>query len=437
MSPIPPLPPAARPRRNGAEVAPDRRSIGFLLIFALANAGGVIGFLPLFTLLLPVKIHTIAGDEPLGLFTATVIAGAIAASVSNIVFGWLSDRSVARGGGRRRWLGGGVVATATSYAALAGAISPLAIVLAIVFFQIAVNALLAPLLAIMADEIPDSQKGVAGGLLSLANPIASAISAILVSMSALPEASRFAVLCLAIALCVTPLLLTRARPTTVSSEGRVGAAAMLDRDIVIAWGARLLVQIGGIVLSLYLLYYFESLSPAVPPLDLASRVGHLLTISFILPLPIAILFGRLSDRTGRRKPFLLAAAAVAALGLLGMALAGGWATGAAGFCLYTVGSSVFLALHAAFAMQLLPDPHHRGRDLGLFNLTNTLPALLGPLLTWQLATPRDFDAVMLTLAGLTLCGGVAILAVRGRAYPARRREAAPATIPPGAYEYES
>jgi MFS family permease len=413
MPPISALPPAAGPRRPGADGTPDRRSVAFLLIYALANAGGVIGFLPLLSLLLPVKIETIAGDERLGLFTATVIAGAIAASISNIAFGWLSDRSVAHGGGRRRWLAGGVVATATSYAALAGASSPLAIVLAVVFFQGAVNALLAPLFAIMADEIPDAQKGIAGGLLSLANPVASAVSAILVSMSALPEAFRFAVLSLTVAMCVTPLLLTRPRPC-VAPGGSMAEAAMLRRDMLIAWSARLLIQIAGSALSLYLLYYFESLLPAVPPPDLASRVGHLLTIAFIVPLPIALLFGRLSDRTRRRKPFLAAAAAVAALGLLGMAFADGWATGAVGFGLYATGSSVFLALHAAFAMQLLPDPLHRGRDLGLFNLTNTLPAMLGPFLTWLLATPRDFDAVMLTLAGLTLCGGLAILAVRGR-----------------------
>lgn len=130
--PLPISPPAPRQRRHRADGAPDRRSIGFLLIYAFANAGGVIGFLPLLTLLLPVKIETIAGDGQLGLFTATVICGAIAASISNIIFGWLSDRSVAHGGGRRRWLAGGIVATALSYAVLADAASPQAIVLAIV-----------------------------------------------------------------------------------------------------------------------------------------------------------------------------------------------------------------------------------------------------------------------------------------------------------------
>jgi hypothetical protein len=40
--------------------------------------------------------------------------------------------------------------------------------------------------------------------------------------------------------------------------------------------------------------------------------------------------------------------------------------------------------------------------------------LLGPTLTWALATPTNFDAVMLVLAALTLCGGLIILAARGR-----------------------
>ena len=97
-----------------------------------------------------------------------------------------------------------------------------------------------------------------------------------------------------------------------------------------------------------------------------------------------------------------------------MALARDWTTGAFAFGCYAIGYGVFLPLQAAFSMQLLPDPQHRGRDLGILNLTNTLPSLLGPLLTWALATPRDFGAVMMTLVGLTFCGGLVMLGVRGR-----------------------
>ena len=390
---------------------PGSRS--FLLACALANAGGVIAYLPLLTLLLPIKIEGIAGSARIGVFTATVVAGALAASASNILFGWLSDRTMARGGGRRRWLAAGLAATAASYALVASATSPAMIVLSIVLFQTAVNALLAPLFAIMAEEIPDAQKGIAGGLLALGNPIASALSALLVGLTMLGEGARFGIVSAGIAACVLPLMLLRTRPSPPPTAPQA-PPRMLRRDLAIAWGARMMVQVAGNALALYLLYYFESITGGGPDPRLAERVGHLLTVAYLVPLPVALIAGRLSDRVGRRKPFLLAAAIVAAGGLAAMAIATDWTQSATGFVLYTAGSAVFLALHSGFAMQLLPDPRHRGRDLGLLNLANTLPALLGPALTWLLATPRDFGLLMLVLAAVTLGGGLAMLAVGWR-----------------------
>ncbi|QDZ09264.1 MFS transporter [Sphingomonas panacisoli] len=389
------------------------RSLGFLLIYAIANAGGVIGFLPLLTLLLPMKIEAVVGDGRITLITATVIAGSTAAGLSNILFGWLSDRSVARGGGRRRWVAGGVVATSLSYAYIAVAPTPTAIILATIAFQAALNATLNPLYAIMADEIPDAQNGLTGGLLALANPISSAVLAVVVSMSTLSEGSRLAIVVVAFTTCIAPLLITRSQPLPIVDSPRA-AVVGARRDLAFAWAARLLVQISGVILQLYLLYYFESIEASQPTGALPPNIGHLLTLSFAIALPVAVAIGRLSDRIDRRKPFLFGAAAVAALGLLGMAFAGDWTSGAISFAIYSVGAGVFLPLHNAFSIQLLPDPRHRGRDLGLLNLTNTLPSLLGPLLTWALATPSDFRLLMLVLVVLTFCGGLAILAVRGR-----------------------
>ncbi len=395
--------------------SPPRRSPVFLLVFALANVGGVIAYLPLLTLLLPLKIELLSGPARIGVFTACVTAGAIAASGSGILFGWLSDRSMHGGIGRRGWITAGLIATAASYALVALATTPVQIVLAVVAFQLAVNALLAPMMAIMSEEIPDAQKGVAGGLLSLGSPAASGVSALLVGQAMLPEAARFALIPVAVAACLCPLLVSR-RHLVVHSpcpdDGEATSRPLPRRDLAVAGMSRLLVQIAGVVTQAYLLYYFESIPTDGSRADLPARIGHLLTLAFLLPLPIALVLGRLSDLTRRRKPFLLIAAGVASAGLIGMAGATDWASGAAGFVVYAIGSSVFVALHAAFAMQLLPSPAHRGRDLGLLNLANTLPSLLGPPLTWMLATPHDFSAVLLTLAVLTLGGGLGMLCVR-------------------------
>ncbi|RYG88152.1 MAG: MFS transporter [Alphaproteobacteria bacterium] len=211
-------------------------------------------------------------------------------------------------------------------------------------------------------------------------------------------------------ICVVPLLRAPARPAAPATAS--APARLLGRDLAIAWTARLLVQIAGNVLSLYLVYYFVSIDPALSAAKQVGPIGQLMTIAYLLPLPVAILIGRWSDRIGQRKPFLLAAATIAAIGLLGLALARGWSIAAPAFALYAMGSSVFLSIHSGFAMQLLPSAQNRGRDLGLINLTNTLPALLGPALAWALATPHDFGPVMLLLAALTLIGGALVLGIR-------------------------
>lgn len=381
-----------------------------MLALGLAYAGGVNAYLPLLSLLLPIQVGDIGGDAKVGALTACAIAGAIAASLSNILFGALSDRSLARGGGRRRWLAIGIILTIASYAGIARSDSPLMIVLAVTAFQFAVNAVLAPLIAIMADEVPDGQKGLAGGLLALGMPAASAVGALLLSVD-LSQSARLMIVPLISGVAALPLLLIPHRP----GEQAPSPPQTRRQGFIIASVARVLMQIAGNVIGFYLLFYFESIVPAETPAALAAETGHLLTIVYLASLPVALIAGRVADRTGQRKPTLVVSAVVASLGLLGMAFAATWTAGAIGFGLYAIGSAVFLALHATFAMQLLPDPRHRGRDLGLFNLTNTLPALIGPILTFVLATPGNFAPVMIALAVLALAGGLAMIAVRGSA----------------------
>lgn len=384
----------------------------FLAIYALADVGGVIAYLPLLTILLPLRVQAVAGDARLGLLTAAVTAGALAASTSNVLFGWLSDRAMLRGCGRRRGVAGGLVLMTFGCALPALATTPTELIGAVAGFQVGVNALLAPLLAIMADEIPDQQKGFAGGLLALGIPVASAWSVAIVGAGACGTAVQFALVPLASVGCVMPLLTTRA--VAISSGAAVAESVGGRRDLALVWAARLLVQVAGNVLSLYALYYFESVAAAAPPTALAGQVGHVLTLAYLVALPLAIAAGRLSDRTGQRKTYLLGAAGVTALGLALMILATDVRGAALAFGVYAVGAATFLALHSGFAMQLLPSPERRGRDLGLLNLSNTLPALAGPLLAWRLATPHDFDALLGVLALLTLAGGLLILPAKGR-----------------------
>jgi len=118
----------------------------------------------------------------------------------------------------------------------------------------------------------------------------------------------------------------------------------------------------------------------------------------------------------RRKPFLAAGALVMAGGMAVMAEAGDWWVASLGYAAAIAGMSVFLAAQSALAMQLLPSPRHRGRDLGILNLTNTLPAMLAPLLALTLAPQRmGFAPLLMTLALGVIAGGAVSLGVRSEA----------------------
>ena len=249
--------------------APPRpRTAPLLLAVGLAHAGGVVAYLPLITLLLPMRVEALAHLAKIDLLTAAVLAGGMAASLANIVFGWLSDVSAARGGGRRRWVIAGLVALAASYPAMAFARTPVELVGAVVLAQAAINAVLGPLFAIIAEEVPTQHKGMAGGLLALGNPVAAGFSVLLMGYAGLGENTRFLLVPVAAVALMLPLLALRADPAEGDSEA---ATSWPRRDIVIASLARLLVQLACATLGLYLLYYFQTLRPGGR--DTAAWVG--------------------------------------------------------------------------------------------------------------------------------------------------------------------
>ncbi|MFK9227165.1 hypothetical protein ACJEJD_24835, partial [Escherichia coli] len=60
-------------------------------------------------------------------------------------------------------------------------------------------------------------------------------------------------------------------------------------------------------------------------------------------------------------------------------------------------------------LRVLPRSDRRGRDLGLFNLTNTVPSLIMPWLTLALVPHFGFSGLFLFLSGLALLAGMLLM----------------------------
>lgn len=379
----------------------ERLPVSLMLLYGLAAAGGVIGYVPLLTLLLPIRLEGFAEAVRYGVLAACGVAGAVAAGLANIAFGWLGDRAVARGRGRRGWLLAGAVATMLSFGIFLAVRDAAAIVVAVVLFQIAINAMLAQVGALIAEEIPTAQKGTAAALLTLGGPLAAGASAVVVAAAA-TEGWRLAIVATLMTGCIVPLLLAGTRriaPVAAPATVRVA----MRRDLAVAWAARLLMQIAGSGVGLYLFFYFEGLSGGRG--DMAAAIARLLFVATLVPVPIALVLGRWSDRIGRRKPFLAGTALLATLGLAGMGIASSWTMGAIAYVAFASGVAAFVALNTGHAMLLLPDGAKRGRDLGLLNLANTIPQIVAPVIAWGAGPANGFGTALAIMAAVTLLAG--------------------------------
>lgn len=378
----------------------------FLPLYALAWAGGAIAYTPFLTLLLPERVSDSVGPELAVAWLSTLaFCGAISASLANIGFGWLSDRTR----DRRRWAAAGMVLSSGLLALfphIEGLWPQIALIVA---WQCALNMMLAPLAALAGDVVPDRKKGTLGGWLSFAPALGAASGALATWPGLIGAETRPLFVSLLVVLCVTPVLIVPL-PRSVDQESARDATVEMptpsasSATIVRMWLARLSLQVAEAALFAFLYLWFRSIDPALGANRTALVFGAVLAIS----TPIALVVGRWVDRYHRPLSPLRGAALISAAGLCLMALAQGTEAAILSYALFGVASTIFLALHSAQTLRILPRARHRGRDLGVFNLTNTIPSLIMPTLTLALVPHFGFAGLFAALALLTILSAVLI-----------------------------
>ncbi|QNA84167.1 MFS transporter [Sphingomonas sp. So64.6b] len=391
---------------NAAE-AKRRQPLGFLLLYALAQAGSVIAYTPFLMLVLPARVTELAGQDDVLWLGYIVFAGAVAASCGGVFFGWLSDRT----GRRRVWILAGLLLSTGFQLAMVRCDDIAALLWLVVAWQLSLNMLLVPLLAWAADLVPDEQKGMLGGLLALA-PASGAWSGIALAASGATtfQDKLWVIAFLAIAAVLPVLCFGRPRQSSgpaipvrqsVSASPRLGSVAMR------VWAARLLVQISGAALASYLYFWLRALDPAMGDGEKTVLFAGGLTAAIFL----AFVVGRWTDRHGRPFAMLSLLAVISAAGLGAMALAGDPATAKSAYLLFATTGATFLALHASQTLRILPDPDRRGRDIGIFNLANTAPSLVMPWLAISLVPAFGFERLFLLLALLALAAAALLATI--------------------------
>jgi MFS family permease len=380
----------------------------FVLLYALAWAGGAIAYTPLLTILLPARVMQLAGPQlGIGWLAYIALFGAGAASVGAILFGYLSD--ITRH--RRIWILCGLILSCVLLNVLGKVSSLPSILVVIVFWQLALNMMLAPLAAWAADHVPDHRKGRLGGFMAFA-PALGGLSGAFVTHPGLADgAERLLLLAMIVTLCILPVLVVAGRRPDRRLDQQKAPEERSPIDLrsmaLRMWIARFAVQITEATMFAYLFHWLRSLDARTTD----NQTAWLFSAVLLVSAPLALIVGNWSDR--RESPIrpLAICAMIAALGLVGMMLARHNSEAALGYGVFGVSSALFLALHSAQTMRILPRSDRRGRDLGLFNLTNTTPSLVMPWIAMALIPTIGFQGLFALLAFLAAFAGLILFSV--------------------------
>ncbi|MGW0218933.1 MFS transporter [Micromonospora chokoriensis] len=415
--------PASLPAALAEPTVPVRRGwIG--LIFA-ANLGVWMAFFTPIQVLLPQQIEQIAPGDKENMLAVVTGLGALAAVLANPLAGAFSDRTCLRVAGRefgRRhvWTAGGAVLGAAALVLLAQQRTILGVALGWVAAQVCFNAMLASLTAAIPDRVPVAQRGGVSGWVGIPQALGLVLGAVLVTALVTGNAAGYLAIAVAILLLSLPFaLFTPDEPLPRTHQPALRARALLASmwinprrhpDFAWAWITRFLVQLGNALGTLYLLYF---LTDGVRHPDPEGSLLVLILLYTLGMMLTAVVAGRMSDRSGRRKIYVIASGLIMAVAALLLAVAPVWPMAIVAALLLGAGYGVYLSVDAALITQVLPRATDRAKDLGVINIANSAPQVLGPALSAPLVVYLGgYPTLYAVTAVVTLIGSVLVVKIR-------------------------
>ena len=397
---------------------------GFISLYTLAYMSTSLLFIAPLLVTLALKVNSLVGIDRAPNSLALVAGiGALLAMVGNPFFGRMSDRTASPLGMRRPWMVTGLAGGSLGILIVALAPSIPVVLVGWCIAQLFFNALLAAMVAVLPDQVPSVQRGLVSGVLGVCLPIASVCGTFLVKLFAGSLLAMFLAPCaiggffvLLFAVTLNDRRLARADKPKWSLREFASTFYLnprKNRDFSWAFASRFMFVLAYAFLVTYQAYYLlHKLGTAKADVPQQIFLGTLIQAAVLVAASLA--GGRLSDRTGRRKIFVLTASVVYGLALFVIAIASNFSGFLVGMAISGLGFGVYVAVDLALVVDVLPGKRSAAKDLGVFNIAGALPFAIAPAIAPAiLAVGGGSYAALYTVAGLcAIVGAAAILPIR-------------------------
>jgi len=352
-------------------------------------------------ILLPAQVALIdAGAKEVNLAIVMTTASLVTLVVSPLI-GAASDRTRSPWGRRAPWILLGGLLAVPALLGLAAATTVAALTVGWVVAQVLLNAVQAPMEAAVADRVLPLERGRTGAFLTAGVALGLGIGVMVAGRLVSAPLTAALVVGVLVALAAATFVLVVRTPGKGSAGSGAPSWPGVARMVATLWVSprrhpdfarvftgRFVLVIGNQVISGYVLYILMDYI-GLPPERAAASAGLYVSVHVACLGLAAAVSGRFSDLTGRRKPFVIGASFVVALGLAVPLVSP--TPGA--LLVYAViaglGRGVYAAVDTALMIDVLPSRADTGKDLAVLNLAQVLPQTLAPVVV----------AVLLALAG--------------------------------------
>ena len=193
-----------------------------------------------------------------------------------------------------------------------------------------------------------------------------------------------------------------------------------DRRVVVLAFARMADAVANSFLIIVLPLYIASGELVVPALEGATVAGYPLTIELLIGFALSLfgflnssfqpLTGRLSDRTGRRKAFILFGLAVLAVTSVAYALVDSYEALVVVRAIQGLGGAFVIPTTIALVNDLARSDAERGGNFGVFNTFRLVGFGFGPIVAGLVVRGGPYGLTEgVTLSGFDAAFGVAVL----------------------------
>ncbi|WP_443079909.1 MFS transporter [Streptomyces sp. P9-A4] len=387
---------------------------------SLANLGVWVGWFGPLQLLLARQAEHLTPDHKASTLALVTGVGAAVSMVANPVFGALSDRTTASVGRRIPWVVGGVVGGAAGLLVLAAAQSVMTVIAGWCLVQLALNAAFAALTAAVPDQVPQRQRGLVGGWLGVSQVVGILVGTALATVAGGVVGGYLACAVFTVLAAVPYVVMRRDTPLPPAARPAFRWRTFLGgfwidprrhADFGWAWLTRFLMNLSYSISTMYLLYY---LTDAVRyDGDADNGVLILTALNALTLLSTVVISGIRSDRSGRRKSYVIWSGLVISAATLLLAVWQTWTGAVVASLVLGLGFGVYTAVDFALLTDVLPAAEDRGKDLGVINIANALPQVLAPVIAAPVVTHFGGYTALYAFAGaLALAGSVLVRRIR-------------------------